>query len=295
MNGPTQSRDLEPQTYEVTVADGTKIFVRDYASPDPRRGLPVVCLHGLTRNSKAFSRLAPELAHVGRRTLALDVRGRGRSSWSSDSSRYRPSVYADDVIQVLTTLGITRAVFVGTSMGGSITMHVAAAAPSLVAAAVLNDIGPSIDVDGVARALSRVGLESSFPSWEAMRESVKAVHGSAKPLADDRYWDSLIRQAAVEGPDGRIVFDYDPAIRSTLIDGTGLTLDMRDVFAALAPIPVLILHGEISDLFTAAGVTLAREIKPDVVVVDVPGVGHAPTLAEPESRSAISAFMARVP
>ena len=141
---------------------GPFVYARDYAAMAGR--LPVVCLHGLTRNSADFEAVAPKIAALGRRVIAIDARGRGRSDNDPDATRYRPDVYVGDVLHVLDTLGIPRAVFLGTSMGGIMTMLAATIAPDRIAAAILNDIGAEVDPAGLKRIASYVGKAGPFAS-----------------------------------------------------------------------------------------------------------------------------------
>src|ERR1700761_9014972 len=133
------------------------LHARDYAAACGQARAPVVCLHGLTRNARDFEALAPRLAARGRRVLAVDVRGRGRSAWDPDPSRYVPATYALDVLALMDALAIARAVFIGTSMGGRITMVVGALRPAAIAAAVINDVGPELAPEGLARIAGFAG------------------------------------------------------------------------------------------------------------------------------------------
>jgi len=132
-------------------SDGLDLFARDYAPGPGVARPPVIAIHGLTRNSADFEALAPLLAQSGRRVLAVDVRGRGLSDRAPDPMTYRPDVYAADVLALMDQAAIDRAVFVGTSMGGLITMTLTALRPKAVVAAILNDIGPEAAPEGLAR------------------------------------------------------------------------------------------------------------------------------------------------
>ena len=105
-----------------TSRDGLSLYARDYPARTVESGLPVICLHGLTRNSKDFEYIAPVIAGWGRRVVAADVRGRGQSDRDSDPGNYQPKIYARDVVEMMAALDIERAIFLGTSMGGIITM-----------------------------------------------------------------------------------------------------------------------------------------------------------------------------
>src|SRR5260221_148412 len=117
---------------------GLALYARDYAGSGGPARCPVVCIHGLTRNSADFEEVAPWVAAQGRRVIAVDIRGRGRSERDPDPKRYNPAVYAADVLALLDAAGISRAVFIGTSMGGIITMDVPMKRLKAIAAAVLN-------------------------------------------------------------------------------------------------------------------------------------------------------------
>jgi pimeloyl-ACP methyl ester carboxylesterase len=121
--------------------------------------MPVVCLPGLTRTTADFDDLARPLA-VGkpsRRVIALDSRGRGRSAYDPNPKNYTPAVELTDLVAVLNVISISRAVFVGSSRGGILTMLLAAAHPAMITGVVLHDIGSLIETEGVARIKSYVG------------------------------------------------------------------------------------------------------------------------------------------
>ena len=140
----------------LTVVDGLRLHYRDYPAKTDKP--PLLCLHGLTRNARDFADFS-ERYSLGRRVIALDFRGRGLSDYDPISARYNPLTYAGDVIQLLDTLMISEAVFVGTSLGGLVTMVIAAMTPQRINGAILNDVGPDIDPGGIERILSYVGKD----------------------------------------------------------------------------------------------------------------------------------------
>jgi pimeloyl-ACP methyl ester carboxylesterase len=283
--------------HRIESADGPKVYARDYMAEGVAHRLPVVCLHGLTRNSADFEVVAPRIAALGRRVIAIDARGRGKSDSDPDPARYRPDVYVGDVWRVMDALGIPRAVFLGTSMGGIMTMLAAAADPARVAAAILNDIGAEVDPRGIARIASYVGKSGPFASWDEMIVAVKATQTVAFPgrLGDDGFWRMLVRRVARERADGRVEFAYDPAIAQAFAAApAGPPPSMMPLFQILATRPVLLIRGAISDLLSPSGVAAMMEAKPDLAFAEVPNVGHAPTLEEHEAWSAIAAFLSRV-
>jgi pimeloyl-ACP methyl ester carboxylesterase len=277
----------------IAAADGLSIYVRDYPPVEPVAGLPVFCLPGLTRNSRDFELVAPRIAALGRRTLAWDTRGRGLSDRDADVEHYNATTYMHDAERVLDELRVDRAVFLGTSMGGIITMALASTAVERIAAAILNDIGPRIEKAGLTRIAGYVGKSTPVATWDAAAAACKAVHGTSFPDAPDGFWLKFAHRTFRERADGAIEGDYDPAIAHAF-EAPIEPPDMTPLFQALASVPVLVVHGAASDLLSAAGVDAMRSLKPDLEIVEVPRVGHAPTLEEPEAWEAIIDFLARV-
>ncbi|HAH10301.1 MAG TPA: alpha/beta hydrolase [Alphaproteobacteria bacterium] len=277
--------------HDLAASDGLRLFVRDVVPEAPRTAIPVLCLHGLTRNSRDFEDVWPWLAAQGRRVLALDVRGRGASQWDPVPQNYHAGTYASDVEAVLTALGVPNAVFIGTSMGGLITMILAARRPDLIAGAVLNDIGPIIDPRGLARISAYVGKTGAFASFDALADHLLAQQGALFPKADRAFWLRFARRCARETAHGEVVFDYDPAIAQTMAQAAAPQPDLMPLFVALAQKPVLAVRGAISDILPAEGLAAMAGAKPGLHTVEVPDVGHAPTLEEPAARDAICAFL----
>lgn len=282
----------------VATVDGLTLYARDYAPLLPETGLPVICLHGLTRNARDFEVIAPRIAALGRRVIAADMRGRGKSANDPDPAHYVPAVYAQDVLKLMDTLEIPRAVFVGTSMGGLITMVLATIAPDRIAASILNDVGPRLSTTGLGRIASYVGRAQPVESWVAAAESVRAINGSAYPerADDDAFWMAFARRTFRERDDGKLEADYDPHIALAFadFDEDAAPPDLTPLFQVLAAKPMLALRGGISDILTADALTYMRAVKSDLDSVTIENVGHAPALDEPEAWDAILDFLAKV-
>ena len=278
-------------------ADGLKLHYRDYPGRADRPAL--LCLPGLTRNARDFADLAERLAGEWR-VIAVDLRGRGDSDYAKDSATYNPLQYVEDVAALVDQAGLERVVAVGTSLGGIITMLLAATRPALLAGAVLNDIGPEIEPAGLARIRDYVGQGGSFPTWMHAARALQASGAAAHPgFAISDWLDHAKRLMCVSG-NGRIVFDYDMKIAEPILaaDPDAPAADLWPAFAALAggpvPIPVLALRGQLSDLLSpATHARMAREL-PGCAAVEVPGVGHVPTLAEPAAVAAIDRLLGQI-
>lgn len=279
-----------------TSRDGLVLFARDYPGSGDEQRLPVLCLHGFTRNSKDFEDLAPVIAAAGRRVIAMDVRGRGQSEWDPKPKNYHPKVYARDVIGFLAALGIPRAVFLGTSMGGLITLTVALLRPRLIGAAILNDVGPRIDPAGIKRIQAYAGKAPPVRDWQGAADYIRNIYQAALPEYGEEDWQRMARRTFRDGPDGPVL-DYDPAIATASGGKTkSSSLIAWFAFRRLARrVPTLLIRGEQSDIMSAEIAGLMQRRAPALQVAVVPGVGHAPMLTEPEAIIAIDEFLAAVP
>lgn len=275
-----------------TSSDGLALHARDYAPASGEAKLPVICLHGLTRNARDFEDVAPLIAGWGRRVLAPDVRGRGASARDPSPMNYHPGIYAADIVRLMEALGIARAQFVGTSMGGLITMTLAALRPELVAGAVLNDIGPELSPEGIARIAAYVGQPSAVKTWKQAAAFARGIGGDAHPAFGTKDWDTAARRWFREGPKGRPELDYDPAIAIPIKAAADAPpVDLWPYYQGLTTNrELLIIRGEISDLFSRETLKRMIDLEPTAEVVEVAGVGHAPTLEEPAAVNGLKAF-----
>jgi len=273
-----------------TVRDGLKLHYRDY--PGDVAKPPLLCLPGLTRNARDFAELA-ERYSPRFRILVLEFRGRGLSEYDPVPARYIPPTYAFDVVELLDQLSVEQAIFVGTSLGGLVTMAIAALAPQRIAAAILNDIGPDIDDSGVDRIKSYVGSGTRFNSWDEAAETIARNTQAFENYTHDD-WVRMAKRNCRED-NGEIVFDYDQAIAQPFnTAGPTPQVDMWPLFAALAQKPLLVIRGARSDLLSADTLEKMHAAAPAMKSALVAGVGHAPDLTEPEAVAAIDAFFDEV-
>jgi pimeloyl-ACP methyl ester carboxylesterase len=271
-----------------TVGDGLKLHYRDYpgASDKP----PLLCLHGLTRNTRDWADFA-ERHSPSHRVLALDFRGRAQSDYDPVPARYLPLTYAGDVVEMLDKLGIGEAIFVGTSLGGLVTMIIAATAPQRIRAAILNDVGPDVDPAGIGRILSYVGKDVRFRNWDEAAEAIASNYGASFERFTHKDWVKMAKRNCRED-NGEIRFDYDMAIAEPFkTAGPAPQVDLWPLFAALGQKPLLVVRGAKSDLLTAETAAKMQAVDPDMKLVVVPGVGHAPELNEAEAVAAIDEFL----
>ncbi|MFN3853662.1 MAG: alpha/beta fold hydrolase [Phreatobacter sp.] len=276
----------------VTAGDGLRLNVRVYGGPVAGR-LPLLCLAGLSRNGADFDVLARALAGA-RQVIAPDYRGRGLSDRDPNWQNYALPVELQDLLAVTTALGIEKAVFLGTSRGGILTMMMTAVRPGLIGGAILNDIGPVIDATGLARIKSYLGKLPEPASWDEAVALLKSINSARFPALSDDDWR---RQASAmwQMVEGRLTVAFDPALAKTL---EGLTFDTEmptlwPQFDGLADVPVMVIRGEHSDILSAATVSAMTERRPDLDVLTVAGQGHAPLLMDELSISRVAAFARR--
>jgi pimeloyl-ACP methyl ester carboxylesterase len=277
-----------------TSHDGLELYYREYPGPPSPRHT-ILCLPGLTRNSRDFEELAEHLAKTDR-VLCADLRGRGRSAYAKDPMTYQPPVYVQDVNALLEHAGAEDAVFIGTSLGGLVTVLCANLIRHRVKAVIINDIGPEIDPDGLGRIQAYLTTDTAFATWEEAAAAAKTLNGHVYPDWTEAQWIIMAKKLCAVQPDGKIRTDYDKAIAVPFGQlGPAANIDLWPFFAALHGLPALAIRGEISDLLSD---TIFKKMKtncPTLQQVVVPGIGHAPYLMEPEARSAIDSLLEGLP
>jgi pimeloyl-ACP methyl ester carboxylesterase len=288
-DGATDVSEERYRNCSFVVRDGLKLHYRDYGGDSSKP--PILCLPGLTRNSRDFAdfanRYSPDF-----RVLALDFRGRGASDYDPVPSRYLPITYAGDVVELLHHLGIPAAIFVGTSLGGLVTMIMAATGPQRIAAAIINDVGPDVAPGGIERILTYVGKDVRFRNWDEAADRIASNYGASFDRFTHEDWVKMAKRNCRE-ENGEIRFDYDMAIAEPFkTAGPTPQVDLWPLFQALGSKPLLVIRGAKSDLLTAETTDKMKQVVPDVRIAVVEGVGHAPELSEPEAVAAIDEFLA---
>lgn len=277
-------------------ADGIRLHCRIYGATNPEEGLlPILCLPGLTRNARDFDELAPALA-AGGPVAAVDFRGRGDSGYAKDAMTYVPLTYVQDVALLIDSLKWQRFAVIGTSLGGLVAMLLAGTMPGRFAGAVLNDVGPELGADGLARIRSYVGSAPSQPTWLHAARQTADLNAAVFPDYDIHDWLRMVHRTHRLTPEGRIVADYDKQIAAPFrLPGGEAGIDLWPAFDALAAHPLLIVRGALSDILEAATAQKMLARTRDAALCTVAGLGHAPTLDEPEARTAIAAWRAKLP
>jgi pimeloyl-ACP methyl ester carboxylesterase len=273
--------------------DALRLYARVYEGPS-NAAPTVLCLHGLSRNSRDFEDLAPHLQRRYR-VIVPDLRGRGFSARDPHSQNYQPAVYVQDILALLARVDAPRVRIIGTSLGGMLAMMLGFSHPARVACIVLNDVGPEIDPKGIARIKSYVGRLPPARTWNEAIAQTRAVYGDAWPgLPPDR-WTALARRGYREDAAGMVELDADPNIGEALRAAPAATLDLWPLWGALRHVPTLAIRGARSDILSAATFARMKQDNPDLQQLEVADRGHVPLLDEPECIAALDEFLRRVP
>ncbi|MSO97056.1 MAG: alpha/beta hydrolase [Rhodospirillaceae bacterium] len=286
----------EFQERTFTSSDGLRLFFRDYPGP-PNPRLTVICIPGLTRNSRDFDELAPHLA-AKYRVLCVDLRGRGKSEYSPDPNTYQPPIYVRDMMQMLKALSLKHVALVGTSLGGIIAAVLGAVVPTRVLGIVMNDIGPEVDTTGMTRIAAFVARGYTGPSWDAAADALHQVDGKIYPDYQKADWLKMARRRFIEQPDGTIKNDYDLNIAKPFgnaVQAGSAATSLWPYFLRLRGIPVLAMRGAISDVLSPETFAKMKERLPHLEQCLVPDRGHTPYFDEPVALKATDDFLARLP
>lgn len=259
---------------------------------DPANPRVLLCVHGLTRNSRDFAKLASALA-ADYRVIAPDVLGRGESDYLRQSAGYSLPGYVHDMLVLIARLNAAEIAWLGTSMGGLIGMAMAALQGSPITKLVINDIGPELAPVALQRIADYVGKAPPFAHRTAAEAYLRAISASFGPHSDDE-WTYLTDLMLKPDGQGSWQLNYDPAIAEPF--RAMLTSPPPDLWPLYEQItcPVLLLRGEESDLLSEATATAMAERGPKAQRVNFAGVGHAPTFQHTDQIAVVRDFLAGV-
>ena len=251
----------------------------------------LVCVHGLLRHSRDFDEIAERFAKDAL-VICPDLPGRGLSDWLDDSALYRPDVYGQIMLNLLERFPGKQVDWIGTSLGGLIGMGLAIAENSRIDRLVLNDIGPFLPGAALKRIADYIE-DPRFDNQSEVTEYIKARYISYSGLNESQ-WQRLSRYGAriADADSGELALHYDPAIAINAREVSGEDVALWPIWEAIKQ-PVLLFHGLDSDLLTVETVEQMQVSHPDVEVMPLPGVAHAPSLMEAHHLERLSDWFGR--
>jgi pimeloyl-ACP methyl ester carboxylesterase len=286
---------MEPQTLfvECPALDGkTAHKLAVYAWGREAAPRTLICAHGLTRTGRDFDFLAAALEGEYR-IYAPDMPGRGQSQWLADPAQYGYPTYVADMLCLMDKLGLKQVDWVGTSMGGLIGIFIAASQPQRLRRMVINDIGPQIPKEALARLALYVGERKTFKDAAEAMVYARVIY-APWGIREEAHLQHLVAHSLRQTPQG-LAFHYDPAIGAAFKnpDGSPKTFEDMMLWEVWEKVlcPVLLLRGGQSDLLPAEVAAKMWQQHPDMDYEEYPGVGHAPALMDTRQIQRIADFL----
>ncbi len=246
---------------------------------DPTNPQVLVCVHGVTRVSDDFDALAAVMSDRYR-VICPDVVGRGRSSWLKDPRHYVVPQYVSDMVTLVARHDVPQVDWFGTSMGALIGMGLAALPATPVRKMLMNDVGPTLNFGALQRIGEYIGADLRFASFDEGRDYIRLISAPFGPHSDEE-WNKLARDVLRQDADGRWRRHYDLALATPFKSLTEDSAKQGEAAMSAAydaiRCPVLLVRGSQSDLLSPQTAQQMSERGPKARVVELPGVGHAPT------------------
>jgi pimeloyl-ACP methyl ester carboxylesterase len=277
----------------ISAADGTRLFAVDYGPVDDPL-IPLLCLSGLTRNHRDFEPVF-NFFSSGRRVIAPDYRGRGLSQHAVEPKTYNPHVELQDALALLDHLQVRKVAVLGTSRGGIVGIIMANTVRDRLCGLMLNDVGPVLEVEGLQRIASYIGVKREFDSWDAAAQHLAKNSAGFDGVSHAQWVVVAKRIFGVTG--NRPCTEHDPALAKTFPTAEALEKPLPDLWhlmPALNDMPCGLLHGAGSNLLSRDIVNEMKAAMPTLDVTSIEGRGHVPFLDETESVSAIGRWLAAV-
>lgn len=246
---------------------------------DAKNPKVLLCVHGVTRVSDDFDKLALELCQ-DYRVVCPDVVGRGRSDWLRDPQYYQLPQYVNDMVALLARLDGETVHWFGTSMGGLIGMGLASLKGTPVSKLILNDIGPTLDAAALVRIGSYIGQTPRFPTFEEAARNIREISLPFGPHSDEE-WHKLASDVLRQDKDGQWIRHYDPGLSIPLKSASPESTKQAEALLWMAydaiACPALLVRGAKSDLLSREVAQAMTVRGPKARLVELPGMGHAPT------------------
>ena len=278
-----------PRRRVFSARDGLRLSALEWEGP--AGPTPLLCLSGVSRSALDFEEIAARYCAT-RRVVALDYAGHGESARAGNPSRYAPPVLLQDVADAIAALGLHRVALLGTSLGGLLGMGLGTVRPGLLAGLALNDTGPALEQGGLGMVRDFIGRDPAFGSLD---EAIAFLKQKLPPLGiTEEGWPRVAERTYRRGEDGRLHPRWDIRVVDALpAEGSGPD-GLWPLFQAIPPVPLLLVWGQESRVVSASTVRRMRQLRPEMALATLPGIGHAPTLSEPAALEALDRWLAAV-
>lgn len=260
---------------------------------DARNPDVLICVHGLTRVSDDFDVLAEQLS-ARYRVICPDIVGRGRSDWLRDPKYYEVPQYVSDMVGLMARLDVESVSWLGTSLGGLIGLALASLPDTPIHKLVLNDIGPVLDPLALARIGEYVGQPVRFASFDDAQQYIRQTSASFGPHSEAQ-WRKLAADVLRQDAQGQWSLHYDPGLalpfKATTAQAAQSAENMLWTAYDAIACPTLLIRGAESDLLSRATAHAMTTRGPKATLVELPGIGHAPTFANEQQIAIVADFL----
>lgn len=244
-------------------------MIADAAGPPD--GPPILFLHGSGQTRHSWRKAVLEAARRGYRAITLDLRGHGNTDWSPDHV-YSADLFVADIRGVVEQIGGGPAL-VGASIGGLVSMVVAASPPPAIRAAVLVDIAPIVQAEGVAEVRDfMANIQQGFATIDEAADAVAAFMPH-RPRPKDTA--GLARNLRLR--DGRYYWHWDPAFHAQMAGAPGhleRSAALMKKAAQTLVVPTLLVRGGSSAVVSEEGAKAFLALVPHAEHVDIAGARH---------------------
>ncbi len=263
----------EPPADRFITVNGLRIHYLEWGTSGRQ---PLILLHGIARVAHTFDHLAP---HFSKRyhVIAVDMRGHGDSGWDPKQA-YLVEDYVRDIEALVEQLKLRDIVFWGNSTGGRVAQVFAGSHPELVAAVVVEDVGPERPSAISEGRGKRMAQEES--GWASTDELLAKV-GKDYPRTGAPLLEALVRHGSRQRADGRVIWKRDPAINKGFVP-TELWRFVQNIKA-----PIIYILGGASTIVPAETQARLARTLPQAEIVTMPGLGHYPSEESPAEFLAI--------
>ncbi len=251
-----------------------------YTEWGPAEAPVLLCCGGVANVAMRFNYLAADLADRFR-VVCMDWAGRGRSGWLSSQGDYSLESHVEQLRQMVAHLGDRPLALLGSSMGGSAALELAARWPQRVERLVLNDVGPAIPAARRRRRAQVLARHYVFRTPQDLLRRAGASQKNDGPLPDDIRFNLTFHQTRWSDEDGGRIYRHDVRAMQAYRDDARHSLQQWRTWRQVR-CPVLLIHGQQSDALTAPIIERMQRTRPEhpLAVMHVPDTGHTPLLAD---------------